>query len=188
MVGIDKIWAPREGSRGATDGATDNPTEVTALLLNGGRRRGCARAVDSARPSGAPSDRAALHGGERAGHSLQATALVNEAYLRLVDGKAVELARPRALPRGVRSPDAADPRRPRARAALQKRGGVPSRVTFDEALVVTGEPGAGFRGAGRRAGGAREVRRAKEPGGRTAVLWWVERRGNRGGAEVSAEP
>ena len=27
--------------------------------------------------------------GERAGHSLQATALVNEAYLRLVDGKAV---------------------------------------------------------------------------------------------------
>ena len=28
--------------------------------------------------------------GERGGHSLQATALVNEAYLRLVDGKAVE--------------------------------------------------------------------------------------------------
>ena len=27
--------------------------------------------------------------GERAGHSLQATALVNEAYLRLVDAKAV---------------------------------------------------------------------------------------------------
>ena len=28
--------------------------------------------------------------GERAGHSLQATALVNEAYLRLVDAKDVE--------------------------------------------------------------------------------------------------
>ena len=28
--------------------------------------------------------------GERVGHSLQATALVNEAYGRLVDGKAVE--------------------------------------------------------------------------------------------------
>ena len=27
--------------------------------------------------------------GERVGHSLQATALVNEAYLRLVDGKSV---------------------------------------------------------------------------------------------------
>ena len=30
--------------------------------------------------------------GERVGHSLQATALVNEAYVRLVDGKAVALA------------------------------------------------------------------------------------------------
>jgi RNA polymerase sigma-70 factor (ECF subfamily) len=28
--------------------------------------------------------------GARVGHSLQATALVNEAYIRLVDGKAVE--------------------------------------------------------------------------------------------------
>ena len=28
--------------------------------------------------------------GERAGHSLQATALVNEAYLRLIDGKGVD--------------------------------------------------------------------------------------------------
>ena len=28
--------------------------------------------------------------GERVGHSLQATALVNEAYVRLVDGKSVE--------------------------------------------------------------------------------------------------
>ena len=28
--------------------------------------------------------------GEGAGHSLQATALVNEAYVRLVDGNAVE--------------------------------------------------------------------------------------------------
>ena len=30
-----------------------------------------------------------LHGGRTVGHSLQATALVNEAYVRLVDGKAV---------------------------------------------------------------------------------------------------
>ena len=36
---------------------------------------------------------------ERPGHTLQATALVNEAYLRLVDVKRVRVAEPGALPR-----------------------------------------------------------------------------------------
>ena len=78
--------------------------------------------------------------GERAGHSLQATVLVNEAYLRLVDGKDVKwqdrahfLAVAARVMRRILVDHA------RARRA-QKRGGPATRVTFDEALVVTNEP------------------------------------------------
>jgi RNA polymerase sigma-70 factor (ECF subfamily) len=77
--------------------------------------------------------------GERAGHSLQATVLVNEAYLRLVDGKDVQwqdrahfLAVAARVMRRILVDHA------RARRA-QKRGGPATRVTFDEALVVTNE-------------------------------------------------
>ena len=79
--------------------------------------------------------------GERAGHSLQATALVNEAYLRLVDarrinwqnrahfvGMAARLMR-RVLVDAARSKQ------------YQKRGGGAIRVTFDEALPIAHEPG-----------------------------------------------
>ena len=73
------------------------------------------------------------------GHSLQATALVNEAYVRLVDGKAVEwhdrahfLAVAARIMRRILVDHA------RARGA-HKRGGGAARVTFDEALVVTDE-------------------------------------------------
>ena len=48
--------------------------------------------------------------GERAGHPLQTTALVNEAYLRLVDSHRVQLAEPRPLLRDLRRIDAAGPR------------------------------------------------------------------------------
>ena len=78
--------------------------------------------------------------GERVGHSLQATALVNEAYVRLVDGKAVAwqdhahfLAVSARVMRRILVDHA------RAKHA-QKRGGGGARVTFDEALVVTDEP------------------------------------------------
>ena len=78
------------------------------------------------------------------GHSLQATALVNEAYVRLVDGKAVEwhdrahfLAVSARVMRRILVDHA------RARRA-QKRGGEGARVTFDEALVVTDEPRQNF--------------------------------------------
>lgn len=74
--------------------------------------------------------------GERVGHSLQATALVNEAYVRLVDGKAVQwndrthfLAVAARVMRRILV-DHARSRR------FQKRGGGAARVTFDEALVV----------------------------------------------------
>jgi len=79
--------------------------------------------------------------GERAGHSLQATALVNEAYLRLVDVRRINwqnrahfLAMSARLMRRVLI-DAA-----RAKG-YQKRGGGAVRVTFLEDLPVAGEPG-----------------------------------------------
>ena len=78
--------------------------------------------------------------GERVGHSLQATALVNEAYVRLVDGKAVgwqDRAHFLAVCARVMRRILVD--HARARHA-QKRGGDGARVSFDEALVVTDEP------------------------------------------------
>ena len=78
--------------------------------------------------------------GERAGHSLQATALVNEAYVRLVDGKAVawhDRAHFLAVSARVMRRILVDHARARR---YQKRGGDAVKVTFDEALVVTKEP------------------------------------------------
>lgn len=79
--------------------------------------------------------------GERAGHSLQATALVNEAYLRLIDVQHVDwqnrahfLAMSARLMRRVLVDIARSKH-------YQKRGGGAVHVTFDEALAVTDEPG-----------------------------------------------
>jgi RNA polymerase sigma-70 factor, ECF subfamily len=82
--------------------------------------------------------------GERAGHSLQATALVNEAYVRLVDGNAVawhDRAHFLAVSARVMRRILVDHARARHR---HKRGGNAVRVTFDEALVVTNEPATDF--------------------------------------------
>jgi RNA polymerase sigma-70 factor, ECF subfamily len=78
--------------------------------------------------------------GERVGNSLQATALVNEAYVRLVDGKAVEWhdrAHFLAVCARVMRRILVDHARGRR---SQKRGGDAAKVTFDEALCVTDEP------------------------------------------------
>lgn len=79
--------------------------------------------------------------GERRGHSLQATALVNEAYLRLIDVQRVNwqnrthfLAMSARLMRRILVEAA---RRKRA----QKRGGGAYRVTLVDGLVVTNERG-----------------------------------------------
>jgi RNA polymerase sigma factor (TIGR02999 family) len=79
--------------------------------------------------------------GERHGHSLQATALVNEAYLRLVDVQHVNwqnrthfLAMSARLMRRILV-DVARSKR------YKKRGGGAVRVTLDDALAVTNEPG-----------------------------------------------
>jgi RNA polymerase sigma factor (TIGR02999 family) len=79
--------------------------------------------------------------GERVGHSLQATALVNEAFVRLVDGTAVawhDRAHFLAVSARVMRRILVDHARARQ---YQKRGGDAARVTFDEELAVTGEPG-----------------------------------------------
>lgn len=79
--------------------------------------------------------------GERRGHTLQTTALVNEAYLRLVDSQKVNwqnrthfFALAAQLMRRVLVDHA------RSRAS-QKRGGGAYRVTLDEAVVGPEEPG-----------------------------------------------
>jgi RNA polymerase sigma factor (TIGR02999 family) len=78
--------------------------------------------------------------GESRSHSLQATALVNEAYLRLVDAKDVAwhdrvhfLSVAARVMRRILVDHA---RASRAR----KRGGGVVRVTFDEALAIGNEP------------------------------------------------
>ena len=78
--------------------------------------------------------------GERAGHSFQATALVNEAYLRLVDTSNVDwqdrghfLAVAARVMRRILVDHA------RARMS-QKRGGRGATVSLDDALLVTDDP------------------------------------------------
>ena len=82
--------------------------------------------------------------GERPGHSLQATALVNEAYLRLVNAKDVawqDRAHFLAVAARVMRHILVDHARSRQ---YQKRGGAAVRVTLDEALVVANEPDQDF--------------------------------------------
>jgi RNA polymerase sigma-70 factor (ECF subfamily) len=81
-------------------------------------------------------------GRERPGHSLQTTALVHEAYLRLVDSRSVRwrnrahfFAVSAQLMRRILV-DFARKRR------YQKRGGEARQVSLDEALVVAPERGA----------------------------------------------
>jgi len=82
--------------------------------------------------------------GERAGHVLQTTALVNEAYLRLVDWKAVEWQN-RAHFFGVAAQlmrrilvDFARQRN------YQKRGGAARQVSLEEAAMVAPDRSADF--------------------------------------------
>ena len=82
--------------------------------------------------------------GERAGHTLQATVLVNEAYVRLIEGKSVawqDRAHFLAVAARVMRRILVD--HARARVA-QKRGGHAARVSFDEALVVSNDPSHDF--------------------------------------------
>jgi RNA polymerase sigma-70 factor (ECF subfamily) len=117
----------------------DNPSALLAAW-----NRGEPDALDSLMPLVLEELRAlaARHmRGERANHTLQATALVNEAYLRLIELRHVRwqnrahfMAMAARLMRRILV-DAA-----RARG-YQKRGGGVARVPFTEDLVITSEPG-----------------------------------------------
>ena len=77
--------------------------------------------------------------GERAGHSLQATALVNEAYLRLVDVKAVEWsdrAHFLAIAARIMRRILVDHARSRG---YQKRGGTVEKVPVEEGMLPSAE-------------------------------------------------
>ena len=122
---------------------TPSPHEVTDLLLAWGQ------GDESALERLIPLVQAELHrlahhymGQERPGHLLQTTALVNEAYLRLVDASRVQwqnrahfFAVSAQLMRRVLV-DAARTRH------YQKRGGGAQQVSLDEAMIVSRERGA----------------------------------------------
>jgi RNA polymerase sigma factor (TIGR02999 family) len=79
--------------------------------------------------------------GERPDHSLQATALVNEAYLRLVDVNRVDYRdRAHFFAMAARVMRRVLVDRARARR-YQKRGGSAIRVTLDDGLVAVGDRG-----------------------------------------------
>ena len=80
-------------------------------------------------------------GGERPGHTLQASALVNEAYIRLLDVKRVpwqNRAHFFAMAARVMRRILVESAR---KKNFQKRGGGARHVSLDEALIVSSEPG-----------------------------------------------
>jgi RNA polymerase sigma-70 factor, ECF subfamily len=119
-------------------GAAPNPT---ALLLAWGR--GDETALDQLIPLVHDELRrlARRHmAGERVGHTLQATALVNEAYLRLIEVNQVRWqnrAHFFAMASRVMRRILVDAARARG---YQKRGGGAETVSLDEALLVSGGP------------------------------------------------
>jgi RNA polymerase sigma factor (TIGR02999 family) len=118
----------------------DPPVNLTALLLKWGQgdEQALERLVPLVHRQLKQIARRCM-AGERAGHSLQATALVNEAYVRLIDGKAVQWqdrAHFLAVAARVMRRVLVDHARARGN---QKRGGGAARVTLDEALVVAAD-------------------------------------------------
>jgi RNA polymerase sigma-70 factor (ECF subfamily) len=119
-----------------------NPGSVTGLLLAWGK------GDEAAFQRLVPLVERELHriakrcmAGERAGHSLQATALVNEAYLRLIDAQQVRwqdrahfLAMSARLMRRILVDWARSKQ-------YQKRGGGALKVTMDEGLALADERG-----------------------------------------------
>jgi len=127
--------------KGLEWGIPENPARVTGLLIQWGR------GDEGALERLIPLVHDELHkiarrcmADERPGHSLQATALVNEAYLRLVDANDVawhDRTHFLAVAARVMRRILVDHARGRR---TQKRGGAAAQVTFDEALVVVNEP------------------------------------------------
>ena len=121
-------------------GITDHHT-VTALLLKWGQgdKAALERLIPLVHQELRRIARRCL-AGERAGHSLPATALVNEAYLKLVDAQGVAWTdRAHFLAVAARAMRRILVDHARSRRSL-KRGGHAAAVTFDEALVVIRDP------------------------------------------------
>jgi len=123
--------------------AGTSPQEVTRLLLDWSN--GNQAALDKLMPLvDRELNRLAHHymRRENPGHTLQTTALVNEAYLRLVDQKHVHWknrAHFFALSAQLMRRILVDHARKRK---YGKRGGDAHRVSFDEAIIVSRERGA----------------------------------------------
>lgn len=117
-----------------------DPVDVTGLLLRWGQ--GDSAALEQLIPHVERElHRIALRcmAGERGGHTLQATALVNEVYMRLVDGKAVAWQdRAHFLAVAARAMRRILVDHARGKQA-HKRGGDVVKVSFDEALVVSND-------------------------------------------------
>jgi RNA polymerase sigma factor (TIGR02999 family) len=122
--------------------AASNPAQITRLLIDW--RGGDQAALEQLIPLVHDELRrlARRHmAHERAGHTLQATALVNEAYVRLIDIKQVnwqDRAHFFAMSSRLMRRILVDFARSKG---YQKRGGGAQKVSFDEALVVSQEPG-----------------------------------------------
>jgi RNA polymerase sigma-70 factor (ECF subfamily) len=122
---------------------TNMSQEITQLLL--AWNEGDGQALDRLMPLVQDELHRLAHrymAGERPGHPLQTTALINEAYLRLIDSSRVRwqnrshfFAVSAQLMRRI----LVDVARARTK---QKRGGDVVQVSLDEAMVVTREPGA----------------------------------------------
>jgi RNA polymerase sigma factor (TIGR02999 family) len=118
------------------------PAEITRLLIDW--RGGDQAALDQLIPLVHEELRrlARRHmAHERVGHTLQATALVNEAFVRLIDVRQVKwqdrahfFAMSSRLMRRILVDFARS-------KGYQKRGGGAQKVSFDEALLVVREPG-----------------------------------------------
>ncbi len=115
--------------------------EVTGLLRawSGGDDNALARIVEIVYPELRDIARRCLNG-ERPDHTMQATALVHEAYLRLVDIKRIHWQdRAHFLAVGARVMRRVLVDYARARGCA-KREGIVRRVAFNDALLLASEP------------------------------------------------
>jgi RNA polymerase sigma factor (TIGR02999 family) len=116
-------------------------SEVTGLLRawSGGDNYALSRIIELVYPELREIARRCLSG-ERPGHTMQATALVHEAYLRLVDIRRIRWQdRAHFLAVGARVMRRVLVDYARARDCAKREGAV-RRAAFDEALLFSAEP------------------------------------------------
>jgi RNA polymerase sigma-70 factor (ECF subfamily) len=144
---LDSMFTDQGGTAGGNGAGrkmsrvSERSTTPTELLLAWGR--GEAAALDRLVPLVHDELRRMARrymGGERPGHTLQATALVNEVYLRLIEVDHVRgqnRAQFFALAAQVMRRILVDFARARG---SDKRGGGAEKVSLDDALVISSEP------------------------------------------------